>query len=105
MPVKPTDSGAATGYETELWAMEEGGSHADVPGLCKAASLDEVRKHGYVLTPGRYVGVEPQEDGGGASADNMHRLVAELRIQQAQGARVEAAITTNLKALGFGKRG
>ena len=43
---------------------EDAGDYEDVPGFCKSASLDEVRKHGYVLTPGRYVGAEVQEDDG-----------------------------------------
>ena len=38
--------------------------YADVPGFCKSASLEEMRKHGHVLTPGRYVGATPQEDDG-----------------------------------------
>ena len=75
--------------------------YADVPGFCKSAALDEVRKHGHVLTPGRYVGVEPQEDDGEPFEEKMKRLVAELREQQAEGARLDAAITENLKALAF----
>ena len=41
-------------------ATEEGNGYANVPGFCKNASMDEVRKHGHVLTPGHYVGVEPR---------------------------------------------
>ena len=84
---------------------EEGDGYADVPGFCKSVALDEVRKHGHVLTPGRFVGVEPQEDDGEPFEDKMKRLVAELRGQQAEGARLDAAIGENLEALGFGGKG
>ena len=80
---------------------EEGDGYADVPGFCKSVALGEVRKHGHVLTPGRYVGVEPQEDDGEPFEDKMKRLVAELREQQAEGVRLDAAIGENLKTLGF----
>jgi len=80
---------------------EEENGYVDVPGFCKSASLDEVRKHGYVLTPGRYVGVEPQADDGEPFEEKMKRLVAELREQQAKGARLDAAIAENLTTLGF----
>ena len=60
-----------------------------------------MRKHGQVLTPGRYVGVEPQEDDGEPFDDKMKRMVAELREQQAECARLDAAIAENLEALGL----
>ena len=83
---------------------EDGDGYADVPGFCKSAPLDEVRRHGHVLTPGRYVGAEPQADDGEPFEAKMTRLVAELRAQQAEGARLDAAIAENLEALGFGRR-
>ena len=47
------------------WRGDKGaGEYADVPGFCKAAKLEEIRKHGHVLTPGRYVGAEAVEDDG-----------------------------------------
>ena len=54
------------------WRGGEGvGDYADVPGFCKAAVLEEVRKHGHVLTPGRYVGAEaPEEDGGAVRGED-----------------------------------
>ena len=85
------------------WRGEDGaGEYADVPGFCKSAALEEVRKHGHVLTPGRYVGAEAQEDDGEPFEDKMKRLVAELRQQQAEAAKLDAAIEKNLKSLGFG---
>ena len=80
---------------------ENADGYADIPGFCKSASLDEVRKHGHVLTPGRYVGTEPQEDDGEPFEDKMKRLVPELRGQQAEGAKLDAAIMRNLADLGF----
>ena len=77
---------------------------ADVPGFCKSAALEEIRRHGHVLTPGRYVGIEPQEDDGEPFEDAMKRLTAQLREQQAEAAKLDAAIAGNLKALGFGDR-
>ncbi len=84
---------------------EDAGEYVDVPGFCKSASPDEIRKYGHALTPGRYVGAEPQEDDGEPFEDKMKRLVAQLYEQQAEGARLDAAIIENLKALGFGERG
>ena len=76
--------------------------YADVPGFCKSASLDEVRRHGHVLTPGRYVGAAPQAADGEPFEAKMQRLVADLRAQQAESARLDAAIAKNLERLGFG---
>ena len=81
---------------------EDTDSYSDKPGFCKSASLDEVRKYSYVLTPGRYVGAEPQEEDGEPFEEKMTRLVAELQAQQTEGARLDATIAENLKALGFG---
>ena len=76
-------------------------SYTDVPGFCKSAPLEEVRKHGHVLTPGRYVGAEAQEEDDEPFEDKMKRLTAQLREQQTEGAKLDKAITDNLKALGF----
>ena len=42
-------------------------AYSDVPGFCRSTPLDEVRRHGHVLTPGRYVGAEPQRTTGSRS--------------------------------------
>ena len=84
------------------WRGEEGaGSYIDVPGFCKSADLEEVRRHGHVLTPGRYVGAAPQEDDGEPFEEKMTRLAAQWREQRVEGARLDAEIEANLGALGF----
>ena len=86
------------------WRGDKGaGEYADIPGFCKAAKLDEIRKHGHVLTPGRYVGAEAVEDDGEPFEEKMGRLAATLRQQQAEAARLDAAIAANLKELGYGE--
>jgi len=85
------------------WRGEtDAGEYADVPGFCRSATLEEVRKHGHVLTPGRYVGAEAQEHDGEPFDEKMKRLVATLREQQAEAAKLDAAIASNLKELGYG---
>ncbi|NJD37274.1 MAG: SAM-dependent DNA methyltransferase [Geobacter sp.] len=86
------------------WRGEkEAGAYADIPGFCKAASLDEIRKHGHVLTPGRYVGAEAQEEDDEPFQEKMQRLAATLDQQFAESARLEKAIRENLKALGISR--
>ncbi len=75
----------------------------DVPGFCKSATLEEIQKHGHVLTPGRYVGAEPQPDDGVPFEEKMARLAARWREQQAEAKRLDAAIEENLSRLGFGR--
>src|SRR3989454_237397 len=79
------------------------GENTDVPGFCVAATLDDIRKHGHVLTPGRYVGAEAAEENDEPLPARMKRLAATLRQQQAEGAKLDAAIAANLKELGYGE--
>ncbi len=84
------------------WRGENGASeYADVAGFCKSATLEDIRKHGYVLTPGRYVGAAAQEDDGEPFAEKMGRLAAQWREQREQAAKLDAAIEENLNQLGF----
>ena len=82
-------------------AWRSADDYADEPGFCKSATIDDVRKHGYVLTPGRYVGVEPQQDDGEPFAEKMSRLTAQWSAQQTEAARLDDAISANLQRLGF----
>jgi type I restriction enzyme M protein len=80
----------------------DAGGYADIPGFCKSATLDDIRKHGHVLTPGRYVGAEAAEEDVEPFEEKMSRLAATLREQQAEAAKLDAAIARNLKELGYG---
>ena len=75
--------------------------YEDVPGFCKSATTAEIVGHGYVLTPGRYVGAEEVEDDGEPFPEKMARLVKELEGQFAESAKLETAIRANLKNLGL----
>jgi type I restriction enzyme M protein len=86
------------------WRGEkEAGKYQDVPGFCTSATLKEIASQSYILTPGRYVGAEEQEDDGEPFEEKMRGLVAKLEGQFGESARLEKAIRTNLKALGYGK--
>ena len=82
-------------------AWRDGEEYEDVPGFCKSATLEEIQKHGHVLTPGRYVGAAPQEDDGEPFQEKMTRLTSLWREQQAEAQRMDAEITANLERLGF----
>ena len=88
------------------WRGRDGlDEYAGIPGFCKSASLEEIRRHGHVLTPGRYVGAAPQEDSGEPFEEKMARLSGQWREQQAEARRLDAAIEENLARLGFGTEG
>jgi type I restriction enzyme M protein len=80
---------------------KDAGEYADTPGFCKAAELEDIRTHGHVLTPGRYVGAEAAEDDGEPFEEKMKRLAAQLEAQLAEGAQLEDKIRKNLSYLGF----
>ena len=80
---------------------KDAGEYADEPGYCKSVDLEEVRRHGHVLTPGRYVGAAPREDDGEPFEEKMARLAAQWRKQCAEVERLDTEIEVNLKALGF----
>jgi len=84
------------------WRGDKGaGKYADAPGCCKAVTSEEIARHDYVLTPGRYVGAEAAEDDGVPFAEKMQTLTAQLAEQMAAGKKLDRQIRANLKALGF----
>jgi type I restriction enzyme M protein len=78
------------------------GKYADILGFCKTAKLAEIRKHGHVLTPGRYVGAQAAEEDEEPFEEKMRRLSVTLQQQQEQASKLNKAIAANLRALGYG---
>ena len=86
------------------WRGEKGaGKYGDVPGFCKLATTKEIAEHGYVLTPGRYVGAGEAEEEDEPFDQKMARLVARLEDRFAESARLEKVIRKNLRGLGYGE--
>ncbi|BCU76270.1 class I SAM-dependent DNA methyltransferase [Luteolibacter sp. LG18] len=78
------------------------GSYEDASGFCKFSRLPEIASHGFILTPGRYVGAEDVEDDGEAFDDKMSRYVEELKSQLEESAKLEQDIKASLEGLGYG---
>ena len=79
-----------------------GEAYVDVPGFCRAVKVAEIAEHGYVLTPGRYVGTEEADDDDEAFNDKMERLTTQLAEQMALGAALDSRIRQNLMVMGYG---
>jgi type I restriction enzyme M protein len=80
---------------------KEAGDYGDTPGFCKSVTLEDIRNHGHVLTPGRYVGAGAGDEDDEPFDEKMQRLVATLRRQQAEAVHLDAAIVVNLRGLGY----
>ena len=84
-----------------LHAWQQGKGYEDKPGFCFAASLEDIKKHDFVLTPGRYVGAAEQDDDGEPFADKMMRLTGLLQEQFSESDRLEGEIKKNFAGLGY----
>ena len=82
------------------WRGEKG-EYGDVRGFCKSVKLEEVRKHGYVLTPGRYISVKIEEEDSEVFAEKMEKLTSELSEQFFESKKLEDDIKANLSRLGY----
>jgi len=85
------------------WRGEkDAGKYADVPGFCKSVITQEIESHGYILTPGRYVGAEELEEEDELFEDKIARLSRTLREQFHESETLAHTITRNLARLGYG---
>lgn len=87
-------------YDTyHNWRDEKG--YEDIQGFCKSASIEEVRGHEYILTPGRYVGIEDVLDDGELFDEKMTRLTIDLAEMFAKSHKLEDEIKQRLGAIGY----
>jgi type I restriction enzyme M protein len=93
-----TDADIAKVADT-FHAWRSGNGYADVPGFCAAASLEQLREHNFVLTPGRYVGTAEQEDDGEPIAEKVARLKKELQAAFDESDRLQAAVRQALERI------
>ncbi|WP_412030495.1 N-6 DNA methylase [Deinococcus yunweiensis] len=93
-------SGIIQAYHT--WRGDGDGEYTDVPGVCRADTIDNLEKNGWVLTPGQCVGAAPKEDSK-PFVEKMTRLSGELRAQFAESDRLQAVIQANFERLGSGE--
>ena len=77
------------------------GEYQDIPGLCKVASLSEIKEKNYSLTPGTYVGVTAAEDDGVDFAQRMAEIHRELMDLQAESNELMQTISKNMKEMGL----
>ena len=82
-----------------IW--RKGVGYKDVPGFCKSADREEIKKNGYVLTPGRYVGTEQTMEDDATFEEKMQKLTTALREQMANGTELDAKIKEQLAKIGW----
>lgn len=82
-------------------AWQQGQGYEDEAGFCKSATLDEIKKHDFVLTPGRYVGAVDQEEDSEPFAEKMARLTGQLQEQFVRSSELEEEIKRNLAGFGY----
>lgn len=82
------------------WRKKEG-KYEDIKGFCKSATMEDVQKHGFVLTAGRYVGIQEKVGDGIPFEDKMRDLTATLKTQMEEEKRLDEEIKKQLENIGF----
>jgi len=85
----------------ETFTKFQSGKLENIEGYCAAADLEEIARQDYILTPGRYVGLEEQEADDEPFEEKMGRLTAELGEFFTESHRLEKEIRKQLKGLGY----
>jgi type I restriction enzyme M protein len=101
-----TDNDIATIADTyHKWRSSSGNPkwlpYQDIPGFCKSATIEDIRKNNYILTPGRYIDFKQAEEEGQAFEEKMQQLTATLKEQMQKAQELDEAIKENLKKIGY----
>ncbi|MCC6701920.1 MAG: SAM-dependent DNA methyltransferase [Fluviicola sp.] len=88
-------------YHNWLSSTSSDAKYEDIKGFCKSASLAEIEKHKFVLTPGRYVGIEDEEDDGIPFEEKIEKLTSTLRDQMTQSQILDKEIKEQLAKMGI----
>lgn len=86
---------------TTTFEQFQNGTLENVKGFCYVATTEDIAKQDYILTPGRYVGIEDQEDDGEPFDEKMIRLTSELSEMFKKSHKLEDEIKKKLGALGY----
>ena len=82
--------------------FQNNANYEDIAGFCKASTIEDIKENNYVLTPGRYVGAEEQEDDGIPFEEKMKTITTELKVQFEESHKLEEEIKKNLEAIRYG---
>lgn len=82
------------------WRKQDG-KYEDIKGFCKSAKIEEITKHNFILTPGRYVGIKDEEDDGIPFEEKIAELTTKLSEQMKEEKRLDEEIKKQLKNVGF----
>lgn len=85
----------------DTFAEFQAGTLESVKGFCAVADLEDIKQQDYILTPGRYVGIEEQQDDDELFEEKMNRLVDELSEMFSKSHELEDEIRKNLGAIGY----
>lgn len=100
-PPPESDIGRIAGTYHAWRGEKDAGEYADVPGFCKSATITDIEKHGFVLTPGRYVGAPEENENDTDFKTTMIVLANQLQSQFQHSRQLETRIMTDLLELGY----
>lgn len=88
-------------YHNWLSSTSSDTQYEDIKGFCKSATIEDIKKHKFVLTPGRYVGIPDEEDDGIPFEEKIEKLTSDLKTQMQTAQELDQEIKTQLSKIGI----